>query len=194
MEKKLGVTVPVLFILKGNSTLQLIDHVWSLLQQRGISTNFRFLTFSGTQPSTIEQFPEIIHIEEDRYKPFPLNDLQQTYWIGRSAQFELGHVSCHFYFEYENNYNLEKLNEAFCAVVEQNDILRAVVLSTGKLKVLEKVKKYVIEEEDLTSFNSQDVEEHLLHKRQKLAHSGFNPEKWPMFDIKASKLIRGNYR
>ena len=120
--------------------------------------------------------------------------MQQTYWIGRSAQFELGHVSCHFYFEYDNNYNLAKLNEAFVAVVEQNDILRAVVLSTGKLKVLEKVKKYVIEEEDLTSFDLKDVEEHLLQKRQKLAHSGFNPEKWPMFDIKASKLSPGNYR
>ena len=36
-----------------------------------------------------------------RYEPFPLTDIQQAYWIGRSGAYSLGQVSCHAYFEFD---------------------------------------------------------------------------------------------
>ena len=36
-----------------------------------------------------------------RYEPFPLTDIQQAYWVGRTDAFDLGGVGAHEYFEYD---------------------------------------------------------------------------------------------
>src|SRR5689334_12910396 len=48
-----------------------------------------------------DDLPQIVPMPEDRYQPFPLNDVQHAYWIGRSTPIELGEVSTHVYFELE---------------------------------------------------------------------------------------------
>ena len=48
------------------------------------------------------KLPTIVPVLEQRHLPFPLTDLQQAYWAGRSGAFELGNVSTHFYMEIES--------------------------------------------------------------------------------------------
>ena len=49
---------------------------------------------SSTLP-TLELHPDAHH------EPFPLTDIQQAYWLGRSQAFELGNVATHGYREIE---------------------------------------------------------------------------------------------
>src|SRR5262245_23638088 len=53
---------------------------------------------TGAAPSTL---PSIVPDVSKRYEPFPLNDVQHAYWIGREPTLELGSVSTHVYFEFD---------------------------------------------------------------------------------------------
>src|SRR5262245_10362337 len=69
---------------------------------------------------------------QDRYEPFPLTDIQQAYYVGRSGDFELGNVSCHTYYEVEtDDLDLERFNLALRQLIERHDMLRSVILSDG---------------------------------------------------------------
>jgi amino acid adenylation domain-containing protein len=58
----------------------------------------------------LEDFPSAVPASEQRYLPFPLTDVQQAYWIGRTDSFELGGVASHGYLELEClNVDLERV-------------------------------------------------------------------------------------
>lgn len=68
-----------------------------LLEEEGIE-------LSQTQP-----LPLIVSDPEKRHQPFPLTNIQQAYWIGRSEALELGNVAAHAYWEIES-INLDLLD------------------------------------------------------------------------------------
>ena len=43
------------------------------------------------------ELPLIVPAPSEKYTPFPLTDVQQAYWVGRNASFELGNVATHVY-------------------------------------------------------------------------------------------------
>ncbi|HBL29040.1 MAG TPA: hypothetical protein DD490_19570, partial [Acidobacteria bacterium] len=45
--------------------------------------------------------PPVVPAPQDLGEPFPLNEIQQAYWLGRTGELELGNVAPHFYFELE---------------------------------------------------------------------------------------------
>jgi len=45
--------------------------------------------------------PRIEPDPERRYEPFPTTDVQQAYWVGRHAAFEIGNVGNHGYIEWK---------------------------------------------------------------------------------------------
>src|SRR6266849_10357243 len=47
--------------------------------------------------------PRIRPRPEDRHKPFPLNDIQQAYWVGRTGGVELGNITTHAYMEFDGS-------------------------------------------------------------------------------------------
>src|SRR5512146_236530 len=75
-----------------------------------------------------------------RYEPFPLTEIQQAYWVGRSMAYELGDISIHIYSEVDCvDLDLERLMRAWQRVVERHDMLRAIVLPDGRQQILEQV-------------------------------------------------------
>src|SRR5262249_25197604 len=85
----------------------------------------------------------LIHDEANRHQPFPLTDIQQAYYFGRTAGFELGNVACHLYLEFASEMrDVEGLNRAWCRLIERHDMLRAVVDKDGRQRVLEDVPAY----------------------------------------------------
>src|SRR5690242_5233739 len=44
------------------------------------------------------RLPQAMAAPDQRYAPFPLTDVQQAYWLGRSGAFVLGNVAAHVYF------------------------------------------------------------------------------------------------
>ncbi len=124
-----------------------------------------------------------------RFDPFPLNEIQQAYWFGRSDAFALGGVACQFYNEFEvDGLDLERLASAWRKVIERHDMLRAVIGQDGNQRVLAKVPAYEIEVEDLRTLAPLDQKLRHDALREKLSHVVRDTTRWPLFDIRAQRL------
>ena len=98
------------------------------------------------EDNSVTSLPRIIPNPTQRYQPFPLTDVQQAYWIGRSGAFELGNIATHGYQEIESvGLDLERLNLALWQLIERHEMLRTVVLPDGQQQILQSVPKYQIE-------------------------------------------------
>lgn len=124
-----------------------------------------------------------------RYAPFPLTDIQQAYWIGRSGTLSLGEVSTHLYLELAcHELDVFRLNQAWQRLIEHHDMLRAVVTSDGQQQVLPEVPAYQITRYDLRGQSQAAVTRHLDNLRNELSHQVLPAEKWPLFDIRVTEL------
>ncbi|MEM8922172.1 MAG: amino acid adenylation domain-containing protein [Actinomycetota bacterium] len=69
--------------------------------------------------------PTIVSRPEEADAPFPLTDHQQAYVLGRSGQFELSHVSCHSYIEFDGTgVDPTRLARAWRRLGERHDAMR----------------------------------------------------------------------
>ena len=133
--------------------------------------------------------PQIVPDRERRNDPFPLTDIQQAYWLGRSDAFELGNVACHVYYEVEaNNLDLPRFNRALQRLIERHDMLRAIVLADGRQQVLDQVPPYEIEVLDLRSHDWQQASAVLDAINHRMSHQVLPSDAWPLFEIRASRL------
>jgi hypothetical protein len=105
------------------------------------------------------KLPTIGTAPEQRYLPFPLTDMQQAYWAGRSGTFELGNVSTHIYLEIESvDLDIGRLNLALQKLITRQEMLRAVIRPDGQQQILEKVPPYEIKVFDLRRKSAPAVE------------------------------------
>lgn len=119
---------------------------------------------------------------------FPLTDVQMAYLIGRDEKLELCGRSAHYYteLEYSGNLNTKHFKEAVDTVVREQDMLRTVILKSGKQIVLGKSEKISIPVNEFTS------ESELLPIREKWSDYNFELGIFPMFHIELSRF--GNKR
>ena len=137
--------------------------------------------------SPVPQF--IVHAPDERYLPFPLNDMQQAYWLGQSDSFELGNVAAHYYTEFEFvDLNLEKFNLAWQRLIERHDMLRSVVLPDGQQQILEQVPPFEMEVRDLRGQEPLAQGSALETVRQRMSGQGPTTENWPLFEVLAHQL------
>ena len=135
------------------------------------------------------ELPQIVPDPQHRHEPFPLTDIQQAYWVGRNSAFDLGGVGIHGYFELDClDLDLERLNEAWNRTVERHDMMRAVILPDGRQVIHQDVPKYKFEVNDLRGKAKHVVAAELDVLRQRMSHNVFDPERWPLFEIRASIL------
>jgi amino acid adenylation domain-containing protein len=136
--------------------------------------------------------PELPPIEPDperRYEPFPTTDVQQAYWVGRHAAFEIGNVGNHGYIEVEaTDLDLDRVNQALQRLIERHDMLRAVLLPDGQQKVLEHVSSFEMKIVDLRGQSSQEQANRLEQIRRTLDHQLLPVEQWPAFELWISRL------
>ncbi|MBS0549799.1 MAG: AMP-binding protein, partial [Proteobacteria bacterium] len=119
--------------------------------------------------------------------PFPLTDIQQAYLIGRAAELELGRVGCHAYREFDcTAIDLPRLEAAWNRLVARHPMLRAVFTEDGRQRILPEVPSYKIELQDLGA--DPDPQATLLTLREARSHRVFDPERWPLFEITATRI------
>jgi len=141
------------------------------------------------------QLPTITPAPEQRYQPFPLTDIQQAYWIGRAGFLELGHVSTHRYVEVESvDLDLERFSLAWQQLIDRHDMLRAIVLPDGQQQILKEVPPYEIAVLDLRGQDREGVEASLEGVRHRMSHQVLPSDRWPLFEIRASRLNHGRFR
>lgn len=142
---------------------------------------------TGEAPS--EPLPVIVPDPDAASEPFPLTDVQQAYWIGRTGAFDIGNVGMHGYEEFEaTGLDLPRLERAFRRLIQRHGMLRAVVLPRGEQQILSQVPEYVVATQDVRGLPAQEVEEALAATRGAMSHQVFVPERWPLFELRATFL------
>ncbi|MEG4490504.1 amino acid adenylation domain-containing protein [Microcoleus sp. D3_18_C4] len=181
-------------IAKVRETFQVELPLRSLFQSPTVESLAEAIAIAKAQQAIesrpIAQLPEIVPDPQNRWEPFPLNEMQQAYWIGRNSFFEMGNVAIHGYVEIEgDDIDLERFSLAWQRVVERHDMLRAIVHPDGQQQILETVPAYAIPVLDLRGQSPEAVNSQLEAIRESLSHQVLPLDRWPLFDIRAS-LIR----
>jgi len=123
-----------------------------------------------------------------RYEPFPLTEIQEAYWVGRSGAYDLGGVGVHGYVEIENSFDMVRLTEAWNRVIQRHEMLRAVVLPSGQQRILESVPRYEIRVADMRGRSRSEVADWLDRIEKEMSHQVFPANEWPLFDIRATRV------
>ncbi|HEX3556708.1 MAG TPA: amino acid adenylation domain-containing protein [Thermoanaerobaculia bacterium] len=139
--------------------------------------------------------PVLIHDPEHRHEPFPLTDVQQAYWIGRSGAFEMGEVATHIYTEVSSReVDLDRMTLAWRLLIERHDMLRAIVLPDGRQQILETVPPYCIAVLDLRGADAAQREAGLQRVRHEMSHQVLPSDRWPLFEVRVTRLGGGVVR
>ena len=95
------------------------------------------------QSDASSELPTLVHDEAGRYRPFPLSDIQQAYWMGRSGALELGNTAAHFYFELDlETAHPERIAQAWRRLIAHHDMLRVIFNADGTQQVLDQVPDF----------------------------------------------------
>lgn len=140
--------------------------------------------------SNIEDLPKVEINKEDKYKPFPLTDIQQAYWIGRSGVYDLSDVSTHCYFEMDcEMLDVCKLEKAWNTLIKKHEMMRAVIQKDGQTQVvLENVSEYNIKNYTVDNDNKEGLKKHFDTIRNQMAGQMFDSSKWPLFEIRVTEF------
>ena len=123
-----------------------------------------------------------------RHEPFPLTDVQQAYWVGRSNLLGLGSVACHLYAEFElPALEVPRLEDAWNGVVARHDMLRAVIDDDGRQRILADVPRYRIEDSTLVE-TTTDPQALRLERRERMSHNVMRTDRWPLFELRVTRL------
>lgn len=138
--------------------------------------------------ATVEgiKIPQITPNPKDRFEPFPLTDIQQAQWFGRSGLFNIT-VAGHGYVEFDcAGMSLERLELALRKLISTHDQLRMVVLPNLRQQVLEHVPDYQIKRYDMRNQPTEAVEQTLADVRDRMSHDILPADKWPVFEVCAT--------
>ena len=126
--------------------------------------------------------PQIVPDKARRNHVFPLTEVQQAYWLGRSGVFELSDVSTHSYFEIEKkNLQVERLENAWNRLISYHDMMR-VVIEGQKQVVLNHVGYYRLETINLSAKTRDEAYDTLLTLRDEMSHQVLRLDIWPPFE------------
>ena len=144
---------------------------------------------------SVATLPQIKSDPEHLYEPFPLTDVQQAYWVGRSASLELGNLATHIYFEVENEgIDLERLEFAVQRLIARHPMLRTIVRPDGQQQVLAEVPPYRIETRDLRQLEESEKAAALEAIRAQMSHQVLPADEWPLFEVRAARLTETRVR
>lgn len=127
-------------------------------------------------------------------EPFPLNDMQQAYWVGRSEAFEGGRVVSQFFFEIVcDMVYADRVGPAWRRIIERHAALRCVVLPDGTQRVLPP-QPYEPERVDLRQDADAVKEARRAAIREEMCHRSVALEQWPHFDLRLLLDERATFR
>ena len=149
----------------------------------------------GAGEESVPELPVLVADREHRHDPFPLTDIQQAYWIGRGEGFVLSNVATHTYMETDTQgLDLARLVRSWRELIARHEMLRAVVLPGGEQRVLAEVPPYEVPLLDLAGLPPGPLAAQLAAVRQAMSHQVLPADRWPLFDLRASRLPGGRLR
>ena len=185
LSKILEIELSLKFFFKAPTLAEFSEYVETILRESQIPQKNEIPPISTP----------IIQDYDNQYKPFPLTDVQQAYWLGRRKDFLLGNIDTHSYQELDcPNLNLVELTRAWNKLITHHQMLRVIILPSGEQKVLEKVPFYEFETIDLRTYTDQERSEKLEEIRAQISHEMLSEEEWPLFKIRATLIDKQTTR
>lgn len=149
----------------------------------------------GEEQNEEYDLPEYQPKKQDKYKPFPLTDVQQAYWVGRQEIFELGNVTTHSYDELEaEDIRIEAFEQAWNQLINRHEMLRTIITEDGYQQTLKEVPYYKIKVQDLENLNEEQCASGLQEVRNEMSHQQLCVTEWPTFDLRITKLPQNKAR
>ncbi|MFR7443637.1 MAG: condensation domain-containing protein [Sellimonas intestinalis] len=130
------------------------------------------------------------------FEPFPLTDVQQAYWIGRSGTYDLGMVSTHCYFELEAlDLNIQQLQQTWNDMIRYHGMIgEQLYYRQGNNKYYEMYSEYKFKILDLSNDLDENISANLEKIREEMSHQVIAADKWPLFDVRITILKNKNIR
>jgi amino acid adenylation domain-containing protein len=175
LRKRLGVEVPIAIFFEAPTLKELIPLLEGLAGKKSLAHNLgeAVLKLNPAQ----------------RHEPFPLTDVQQAYWIGRSGAFELGNVAAHGYYEIERReLDYSRFCKVWMQLVRRHDMLRMIVNADGQQQTLAEVVDYQPVLLDLSDQTQAQAEQVIADIRERMASQILPSDRWPLFDIRVTLL------
>ena len=117
---------------------------------------------------------------------FPLEGIQQAYWVGETAALELS-IPARYAIDVDVPIELTgSLTPALNRVIRRHEMLRAIVLPSGDQKIFHEVPRYEIEIQDLRGQPDDQRERATERLRAEMEAQALLPEVWPQFVIRAT--------
>ncbi|MEZ0367690.1 MAG: AMP-binding protein, partial [Candidatus Sericytochromatia bacterium] len=186
------------FFALGGHSLMALDLRHRIQQRLGLelplSELFRRPTLAGLARWLEDEakpapWPPLLADPESLHIPFPLSEIQQAYWIGRSAGMELGAVSAHAYLELDvPGLDTLRLEATIRRLIGLHPMLRAIITADGQQRILPEVPDFSLVLEDLRPLPAPEREARLAAIRASLSHEVRPADTWPLFGLQASLL------
>ncbi|WP_313918935.1 non-ribosomal peptide synthetase [Tahibacter sp.] len=123
---------------------------------------------------------------------FGLTEVQQAYWIGRSASLTGGGLATAAYVELDiASEAADRVASAVATLIARHPMLRAVVEPDGRQRILPATPGYSVVECDLRGADAAVCDQHIDHWRQQMCSHTFDPECWPLFNVRLSRRSQG---
>jgi len=130
--------------------------------------------------------PQITADPKNKYEPFPLTDIQQAQWYGRSGFFEIS-VAGQGYVEFDcKGMDLDRLESAFQIIIDRHPQMRMVVLPDLKQQVLNNLPPYRFKRYDLGGKSTEEVNKILEKVRKRMSHEAIPADTWPIYEVCAT--------
>ena len=130
----------------------------------------------------------------NRWEPFPLTDIQHAYWVGRNNAME-GSVATHLYVELDcENLDLARLTNALNRLIDRHEMLRAVIETDGRQRILQFVPRYEIAVRDVSALSQEEADQAIRSTRETLSQQVLSPDTWPLFDVRATIVSASRLR
>lgn len=199
VDKKM-ININMGFFNHGGDSVNMIQTAGEIEKIFGVSIPFqKFL-----QHSTIKEIASFIDSEksdsvdceeesfkispESKYEPFNLSELQESYFIGRSADGYKGLVTNGYVELNCSYYDDEKFRSVVRKLIERHDMLRTVIHKDGTQQILENVELPEITLVDKTGLTEEELENYCLEVRKEMTLVRLDLEKAPLIKILVSLL------
>ncbi len=136
--------------------------------------------------------PALVPDPRRRHLPFPLTDVQQVYWTGRSDFFDLSTGGANVLMEHEfsdvPDGFVERFELALRRLIDRHEMLRAIILPDGEQQILAYVPPYRLEAVDLCEHEPAAAEAVLEAVRERMRLHKAPLDRWPLFEFRAYRL------
>ena len=166
------------------------------LSYRGFMKLNNIAELASVVAPNIDQIEQTVYLRrfrmENTHLSFPLTEVQLAYLMGRDAAFEMA-GSRPTDMRRSNEAGYRQVEPGAPKIINRHPMLRTVILPNGEQQILREVPEYIIKIEDIRHLDQAAQNKHILQERERMSHYVFNPEEWPLIELKAFRTTEDTH-